>query len=437
MANLAQLTVKIGADLTDLNRGLRDAGQGVQRLGQQVSGNLTAPIRQSTSEMTRNAGAVTRSATAWKSLREPLTSATRSLLQLNPAVSQVSSVLGTMAIGTGPMIGILAGIAAIAAGWSLLTKEARETEKANKDAIKALKEARDQQKLGSSAGTMAREAEKAGTDLALNLEAQRKLIPRVAGSASRTIGVDPVLLGKLVKLQKEETELRDALQVHEIKLGEVRAKNAAEASAQNTKQIADLKAMNDELFKAQTLLADLYSPNVSDLKLAGSGVPLPRLTPSGGAKIGPEVFAEVQAVGMRAAAALVQAAAELKAAAQVQQSAALKQYAIQQGLGLLNQHGGAIGGILSGAISGGMAAGPWGAAIGAGSALIGTLLSQRKSTDANTAALHRLTEAIYGEPTGFKANNYRYQVTDPASTMRWLNGAADVFASRGGVVTYG
>lgn len=440
--SLASLTVKIGADLSDLNKGLTEANQGVQRLGRNVSGNLTAPIRTSTSAMVANAGAVTQSATAWKALREPLTSATRSLLQLNPAATQVSSVLGTMAIGAGPMVGILAGVAALSLGWNLLTRDAKENEKATKDAIATLTQLQEKQRLGSSGGTGAREAEKTGVELFFVQEE----IARLQGDIATAIREKRARGSGFEKLQAdlntqlaEEVRLRGLIKAHDIEIGEVRAKKAAEAAAQHKRELADL----NELKKAQReyldMLAERSMERLGPMPGPSMGTVRPPLLTNnaGGMFATSAVATSILALQARAAQQLSQSAAELKAAAAAQKAAALQQYAGAQATALLSQHGGAIGGILAGAISGGMTAGPWGAAIGAGSALIGTILSQRKSTDANTAAIQRLTQAIYGEPTGFKANNYRYQATDPSGAMRWLNGAADVFASRGGQVTYG
>lgn len=151
--SLASLTVKIGADLSELNRGLTEAGRNVGDLGKQlsgtgrsISGNLTAPIRTNSGAMGDNTRAVTSAGASWKSLREPLTSATRSLLQLNPAVSQVTSVLGSMALGTPLMVGALAGVAALAAAWSSVTAGAKQAAKEQQDAVVSIQGLRDKQR---------------------------------------------------------------------------------------------------------------------------------------------------------------------------------------------------------------------------------------------------------------------------------------------------
>ena len=173
MAQLGTLTVKIGTDLTELNRGLGTAGAGVANLSKQVSGvggtitkNLTAPIRESATAFGGQAAAVTKSVAGLGALRGQLTTVTSTLLGLNPAVARTTSLLGGLAIGAGPMIGILAGVAALAYGWNKLTAGAQETKKPTDEAIKSLEGLRDKQRLGSLSGTSARAKELVGVELA-------------------------------------------------------------------------------------------------------------------------------------------------------------------------------------------------------------------------------------------------------------------------------
>lgn len=67
-------------------------------------------------------------------LRGSMTALAASALQTAPGVAQLSSVLGTMAIGAGPMVAILAGMAALGLAWRLLTKDARDLKAATKEA---------------------------------------------------------------------------------------------------------------------------------------------------------------------------------------------------------------------------------------------------------------------------------------------------------------
>jgi hypothetical protein len=61
----------------------------------------------------------------------------RQITGVPPVVGQFTGVLGPLAVGAGPMALALAGLTALAGGFMLITKEAREAKKAAKDAIDA------------------------------------------------------------------------------------------------------------------------------------------------------------------------------------------------------------------------------------------------------------------------------------------------------------
>jgi hypothetical protein len=81
-------------------------------------------------------------------LRASMTAMLASSLQTAPGVAQVSSALGTMALGTPVIIGILAGTAAIVTGWRMMTKEAREYKKVTDEAVESIKELLKKQREG-------------------------------------------------------------------------------------------------------------------------------------------------------------------------------------------------------------------------------------------------------------------------------------------------
>lgn len=445
--SLGALTVKIGADLTDLNKGLTEAGRGVTNFSKQVSGS-SSNIQGLTRSSTSAASGITR-------LREPLTSVTRQLLQLNPAVSQVSSVLGSLAIGALPMVAVLAGVAALSFGWNRLTKDARENAKATEEAIKSLTALRDEQRLGSLKGTKAREAELAGIKLSFvqdDIAVQEQRIR----DARRGGYKDPRAETKLATLLLEQKKLRDAIDAYENEVTVIRGgaadKQVADQQAALEKEKAAWKsffASLAEMRRNQRDLDDMNTmPSISDFKpgsMRVNGVAAPSQIP-------PSVFATVNAVNILAARKIHEAAAELKASAQMQQEATLQDMAVSGAMSLLSRHGGAVGGILSSIIGGAVTAGPMGAVLGGGIAIADSLLSNRKSVDKNTSAVERLTASMMNEPAGFKVEAFRFRssqgaphmnfagaiitvlASDPAEFVRKMGRYGDDAAARGGLV---
>jgi hypothetical protein len=72
-------------------------------------------------------------------LNNSLTVLARQATGTHPIVGQLADVVGTFAIGTAAMVPILAGIAAIAAGWRFMTRDAREAKETLEGALQVLK----------------------------------------------------------------------------------------------------------------------------------------------------------------------------------------------------------------------------------------------------------------------------------------------------------
>lgn len=467
---LASLVVKIGADLSDLNKGLTEADRDVKKLGQSMSGNLTAPIRTNTTAITANATAASKAGASWNSLRGPLTSATRSLLELNPAVSQLTSVMGSMAVGAAPMVAVLAGIAAVSFGWNMLTKDARENKKATDEAIASLTALRDKQRLGSLSGTSAREAEKAGTELYFVQERLAELRSRFATQSA--VGGGQETAKQVAELEQRQSELRSLIRAHENEVTQVRTEKANEriavAKKETDAQIAEL----ERLRRAQREYRD-YLGELMDAKVTMPGASAPAVDGAAKAaaaaslKSSPllaNLFASGSTLpGLGGSARpdvsqIVTPLTELRQATQTgfaQVAVAIGDTLAQNLAGIFGGGRGAqIGGSILGAAGGKFAS----SAIAAGGVLgsmvpvlgtiagtflgsaVGSLFDHKRSVDANTAAVMRLTEAMYNEPSGFKVNRYRYMADEGVSgadLMRRLNRTADVFEARGGLAFAG
>ena len=81
-------------------------------------------------------------------LNEVLTTMVTRIAEVNPAVGRLVSVMGSMALGSVFMAGLLGGLAALAAGWRKLTEGAREAKQRTEEAIESLRELARQRALG-------------------------------------------------------------------------------------------------------------------------------------------------------------------------------------------------------------------------------------------------------------------------------------------------
>lgn len=104
--------------------------------------NGMRPMIAVTDEMTV---ATRRSGASLNTVRSALQGLLASTLHTAPGVAQVSGAIGTMAMGTTMMVGVLAAIAALAYGWQWLTREAKANKEASKEAIDELQRLRDAQ----------------------------------------------------------------------------------------------------------------------------------------------------------------------------------------------------------------------------------------------------------------------------------------------------
>lgn len=131
--------------------------------------------------------AATRSSAGLKALREPLTNAARAMIGLNPMVAQLSSVLGSLAIGSVQMVGVLAGVAALGYAWNKFTEDTRKSNEQLETALKLLEDLQAKQRQGSS-GPAGEAKAKAGTELYL----VREEIAAARAQLQNLSGISPV-----------------------------------------------------------------------------------------------------------------------------------------------------------------------------------------------------------------------------------------------------
>jgi len=217
--SIGELLATIGADTKPLELGLQRANERITQFSRQFAnaGRLWLPTEQviaKTGAAFEMAGTASRGAGAGiNSLRAPLAMLAQQALGVNPALSRLSSILGTLALGSAQMVGVLAGLAAVSVAYQALTRDSRAAAEAQKNATEALKAWSEQRRI-AGLGPFGQQAEQ--------LAEARKLEQSLAARAqSQMIGgeffpanpVDIRAHQKQVELVKRlEKEIWDARQ---------------------------------------------------------------------------------------------------------------------------------------------------------------------------------------------------------------------------------
>jgi hypothetical protein len=212
---------------------------------------MTNTTAQTTLAVQRAATAQTQLGTASKSagvgitaLREPLTSAARSMLGLNPVAAQLSSVLGSFAIGAAPMVGILAGAAALGLAWNKLTEHARKAKEEHERLLNVLRDIAKQEALGAAGDAGAAAVVARGLQAKVladieRLESQRTRERAAGGRLFHAGGVDR----RIADLKRQYDEYERIIQAGERRIQQIEREEegkrtqAAQAAA-NARQSA-------------------------------------------------------------------------------------------------------------------------------------------------------------------------------------------------------
>lgn len=126
------LTVRLQADVAQFHQQLDRARSELSKFG-----GAAAPAVVATERIGKvSTGAVP----GLRSLNGAFITLTRQITGVPSVVGQFTNVLGTLAIGVGPMALALAGVTALAAAFALVTREARAAKKAAEEAVAASNE---------------------------------------------------------------------------------------------------------------------------------------------------------------------------------------------------------------------------------------------------------------------------------------------------------
>lgn len=200
----------------------------------------------------------------------------RQAANAHPAVGQLVDVVGTFALGTGVMVAVLAGLAAIATAWNRITRDAKEAQRAQEEAGERAKSI-----LGDLQLEDFGPGGQAAADLvAINeqIETMRRTIDAVRQTGQQdpfTLGVVGLAPGGAAKdIEKLQDQLSD-LVGQRLALLETVRRAEERAGDERQREIEDEQRQIERLIEARTRMvqilgaASISSPfgefNVSDI----------------------------------------------------------------------------------------------------------------------------------------------------------------------------
>jgi hypothetical protein len=214
------------------------------------------------------------------SLRASVQSFAASMLGAAPGVAQFTGALGTMAIGSGLMIGVLAALAAASFAWDKLTESVRKSKEEHEKALKVLADVRRERDEGP-AGAVGAALPAGHQDLQKDLDTIARLQAslanlRASANQGAVVAVRQQLEQDLDATRRHYRDLLANVQASEAKKHELEKAAADQASQQdasalesrlsfNQKDAAARRAALDLLAKDQKEYARLLKlPNTAD-----------------------------------------------------------------------------------------------------------------------------------------------------------------------------
>lgn len=442
--NIAELFVRVRGDVTDVTRQLKGVEQsmgGVER----ASGRLDTGFKSAHFSSGK--------------LRQELVTLVRQATGTAPVVAQLGSVIAEFAT-RGPMVlGVIAGVAAIAVAYGKITEGAR---KARADIDKLIKSLVDQAKATYDATVAGQELIKLQAEVELQ-NAQRAKgigIRSIVGGILGRPGLDPA---DAAALSKRIADAQTAVGQATVNVGKAwEAANkpvketaghvatvvgkynelrdaAARVNAEVTKENRDWwKGYIDRTNEALTLTEQLNNeimaarPDLLEVFKGMVTTPIPAVDISDSVRIANDQAKQINEAAEKHSD-------ELRSAiwGSALQGASIIVNALNIGGGGRGSGlGGALGSTAGFAVGFGLG-GPIGGAIGTTvgqvfGSLIGGLFDHKKAVDSNTRAVSGLTQAmLLYAPAGFRSESYRYNASDPRPLDR-MGRYIRANASRGG-----
>ena len=201
------------------------------------------------------------------SLRSSVTSLAASLAGTAPGIAQFTGVLGSMALGSGVMIGVLAGMAALSFAWDRIGGAARKAKHEQDDAIESLRKMQAVEAAGPAGETALKTAEGAKriADLQRQIAEQQSRVRQFAPGSEGRVIAEKIL----ADLQRDYDARASVVQKGEATVRHIEATSFAESVAQrlafNQKDSAAREAALDRLARDRAEYARLLTlPNTPD-----------------------------------------------------------------------------------------------------------------------------------------------------------------------------
>lgn len=302
------ISARIDADASGLTRGVAQAeaalvglerkasavqlSTAVDKANASLAGLATGAARASAATATVAASSA-RTAAALNTVRGAMTSMAGAALSAAPGVAPLASVLGTMAIGTPMMIGVLAGAAALALAWDKITASAKAAKKEQEDALSRLRAGVQTARLGVAGEVPGQVAqaqalvnadrerlEKANESLrfveARGLKASAEHWRQRVGAIQRAIDENLALVnwgkGEIARLQREEGDRLLSIQEEAAAKRKAAADRARAAELEATKKHLDrLADMARRLPTLPTALGTINIPQAATRDITFGG----------------------------------------------------------------------------------------------------------------------------------------------------------------------
>lgn len=177
-------------------------------------------------------------------LRQELVTVTRNVLNLNPAVAQTGALLGNLALGAGPMIAILGGVAALGLAYEKLTEKTKKAREEHEKLLNVLVDLQNKERYSLENSLDAQRA------ALIKLQQQRAAI--AATQAGNTVGGvfagGGGFAGQVSDLDKQIKAKLDLIRLGERELSNI-AREAEEDRLREAKRASEAQERELEEYK--------------------------------------------------------------------------------------------------------------------------------------------------------------------------------------------
>lgn len=235
------------------------AGAFTGRQGQESFTQLAGTIRRLDTEARRSTGGLGR-------LNDSMVTVARQAAGAHPAVGRLVDVVGTFAIGTGAMVGVLAGLAAIAAAYRKITEDSREAKRAQEEAVEVIERLEGRRRTESfgpgaeaaeATAELVRQQEQRARELE---ELDRRIDQALAAQDETQAQIAASLIQRRERTQEEYDRIAAVIEEGEAEVRRRVERAAQDMRRQEASNLAALVASNnataDEYARARQIIAD-------------------------------------------------------------------------------------------------------------------------------------------------------------------------------------